>query len=215
MKAKLLISGLVVLLIIPVGGSMYRIIQMISGGPVTPDNARYFDLPWVLVIHAGGLSLFALLAVFQLATSMRRPTPRLHRVFGRVAAGAGISGALAGLWMVYAVPGQFAMQWPMDVARIIAASLILGFIAQGVCTAMRGSMGAHRRAMLRAMAVVFSAATQPFYYIPIMLIFGEPESGLAEALLFSSGWGINLIIVEWIIRRPLRNRALQAGEIYG
>lgn len=215
MKTRYMIFGLSALLVIPVSGSLYRITQMVSGGPVTPDNARFFELPWVLVLHAGGLSLFAILAVVQLATPLRQRAPRLHRIMGRFAALAVVGGALAGLWMVYAVPGQFDVQWPMDLARIVAAGLIVGFIANGICAAIRGRTEVHRRAMLRATAVVFSAATQPLYFIPILLVFGEPESGFANALLFSGGWGINLLVVEWIIRRPTYSPMISGEGFYG
>ena len=96
-------SGLIALAFIPVVAGMVRLTTLASwltgGGPLTPDNARFFGSPVPVVLHIVSVTLYSLLGAFQFAPGFRRKRPDWHRAAGRVVVVAGLVAALSGLWM--------------------------------------------------------------------------------------------------------------------
>src|SRR5664279_841460 len=68
-------AGLVLLSLVPVAAGMVRVTQLAGGGPVTPDNARFFASPVPVVLHIVCASVFCLLGAFQFVPWIRRRRP--------------------------------------------------------------------------------------------------------------------------------------------
>src|SRR5689334_5959865 len=136
--------GLILLAFIPVAAGMLRLTQLGGGGPVTPDNARFFGSPIPVVLHIVGVTIYAVLGAFQFSSGFRRRFPAWHRRAGRVLVVAGLVAALSGLWMAqfYAiVPADHPLEhaFRMLAGSGMAASIVLGFVA-----IRRGDVGQHQ-----------------------------------------------------------------------
>jgi hypothetical protein len=59
--------------------------------------------------------------------------------------------------------------------------------------------------MIRSVAIALVAGTQVFTLGLGGAIFGTGD--LAQALMITGAWAINLAVAEWAIRRPARRRA--------
>lgn len=120
---------------------------------VMPNMAHFLtDAPWALWGHVLGAPLALALAPFQLSEGLRARRPGLHRALGRVYA---LAVLVAGLSALGLVPTSIASPW----ART-------GFA--GLALAMRGDRAAHRRWMLRSIALTFAAVTLRLYMAPLM-----------------------------------------------
>jgi hypothetical protein len=60
--------------------------------------------------------------------------------------------------------------------------------------------------MMRGYAIGLGAGTQVFTHLPWILFFGVPDE-LTRALLMAAGWVINIIVVEWIIRKQRTHKS--------
>ena len=94
-----IVAGLILLAAIPVIAGAVRLASLAGGGPVTPDNARFFGSPIPVAIHIVGATLYCVLGAVQFAQNFRRRHPAWHRRMGRVLLVAGLAAALSGLWM--------------------------------------------------------------------------------------------------------------------
>ena len=65
-------TGLIVLAFIPILAGVVRLTALASGGPLTPQNARFFGAPIPVVLHILSVTIFSLLGAFQFAPSFRR-----------------------------------------------------------------------------------------------------------------------------------------------
>ena len=202
------VSGLIVLSLIPVIAGMVRL-SMLAGHPaITPDNARFVSAPLPVILHIIGATIYCILGAFQFAPRLRARHPRWHRMAGRVLVVAGLTAALAGLWMAQFYAIVPADNWLLHTFRLMAgsgmaASLVLGFLA-----IRRGDVSTHQDWMRRAYAIGLGAGTQAVTQLPPLLLFGPPDA-MTLALLMGMGWGINIAVAEWLIwRRWVRRRAV-------
>jgi hypothetical protein len=90
----------------------------------------------------------------------------------------------------------------------MAASIILGFNA-----IRRRDIANHRAWMARAYALALGAGTQALTQGIGNAVFGTSE--LNTALMLGAGWGINLAIVEYVIRarNPASRRARTPASV--
>ena len=203
-----IVAGLITLSLIPVVAGMVRL-TMLAGNPaVTPENARFVSAPLPVILHVVGATIYCIVGAFQFAPGLRARYPRWHRLAGRVLVVAGLTAALAGLWMA-----QFYAIVPADNCLLhafrllagsgMAASLVLGFLA-----IRRGDVGTHQDWMRRAYAIGLGAGTQAVTQLPALLLFGPPDA-MTLALLMGAAWGINLGVAEWLKwRRRVTRRAV-------
>ena len=204
-----IVSGLILLSLIPVIAGMVRL-TMLAGHPaVTPDNARFVMTPLPVMLHIIGATVYCLLGAFQFAPKLRARHPRWHRRAGRVLVLAGLTAALSGLWMAQFTTIVPADNWLLHVFRLLAGtgmatSLLLGFVA-----IRRGDVSTHQDWMRRAYAIGLGAGTQAVTQLPPLLLFGPPDA-MTLALLMGAGWGINIAVAEWLIRRRRRRRVVVA-----
>jgi uncharacterized membrane protein len=201
-KGEWLIPALLIALsLVPVLAGAARLSELASGVQVTPDNARFFASPLPVVVHIISVSLYSMLGAFQFAPGFRRRNSRWHRMVGKwILVPCGLAAALSGLWMTQFYP------WPkgdgelLYVFRLIFGSAILSSIVLGAFAAWRRDYARHGEWMMRGYAIGLGAGTQVFTHMPWLLFLGAPDE-LTRALLMGAGWIINIIVVEWIIRK--------------
>jgi uncharacterized membrane protein YozB (DUF420 family) len=178
-------------------------IDLLSRGQET-DPAHQAYPPWT-AIHFAAALLFAVLALTQLLSVVRRRHPRWHRYAGRVAIASGLVAAISGA----SVPFIFVPPHPL-VERLyilvyfsgVAACLLLGFRA-----ARRHDFNRHRRWMIRTVATVGAVMTQRLIFPLFFLVFGihgEAEFWLEFVGAFALGWAINAGLAEcWLRWNPV------------
>jgi uncharacterized membrane protein len=199
------IAGLLALTFVPVAAGIYRLITLAVGVEVTPENARFVDSPAPVVLHIVAVVLFAVLGAFQFSGRLRRRRPRAHRAMGRIVAPSGIVAALTGLWMTLFYPRTEYDSDLLTAIRVVVVCAMLISLVLGFAAVRRRDFARHRAWMIRGYAIGMGAGTQVFTLLPLTLVAGTPGP-LPRALLMGLGWGINVVLAEWIIRRPARRR---------
>jgi uncharacterized membrane protein len=151
-------------------------------------------------VHIVCAVLYATLGAFQFSSGLRRRRPNWHRVAGRLLVVLGLTVAFSALWMTAFYPhipgGELGHVFRLAFGTGMAASIILGFIA-----IRRRDVARHRAWMARAYALALGAGTQVLTLGIGNAVFGTSE--LNTALMLGAGWGINLAVVEYIIRARL------------
>lgn len=166
---------------------------------VMPNMAHYLpDAPLATYAHliAGPLAL--LLAPFQLWRGLRARFPALHRWMGRTY---GLSILIAGAGTLAMLPHFTGHSFAL-VGFAVLAVLWVAFTVLGIVRARAGDLAAHRRWMLRSVALTFAAVTLRII-MPFLMMAGW---SLEETYLVTAwaSWLINLAVLEvWQNRRAL------------
>ena len=203
-------AALIALAFIPLAAGAFRVTTLVGGAPVTANNLRFVTSPIPVLLHIASVTIYSLLGAFQFSAGLRRRWPGWHRAAGRILFGAGLVAALSGLWMAsfYAiVPADSPL---LHVLRLffgaaMAVSLVLGLLA-----IRRRNIGQHQAWMRRAYAIGLGAGTQALILIVPEVLFGKPDPDRL-ALLMGAAWVINLVVAEWLIRRPSRPRSREVS----
>jgi len=74
--------GLIMLSLVPAVAGTARLGQLGRGGPITPENARFFAMPLPVVLHILSVIPYSMLGAFQFSSSFRRRHRVWHRVSG-------------------------------------------------------------------------------------------------------------------------------------
>jgi uncharacterized membrane protein len=199
--------ALIILSLIPVISGSLRLIEVAGGPQLMPTNPRLDASPTPVVVHVLGSAIYAIFGALQFSPRLRRRHLNWHRRTGRILVGAGLAVAVSGLWMTLfysgAPGGDLLWTIRLLVGSTMAAAIVLGFTA-----IRRRNIAAHRAWMMRAYALGLGAGTQAF------------TEGMGEALIstgdlskassMGSGWAINAVVAEWVIRRPYVRRARRA-----
>ncbi|WP_062429822.1 DUF2306 domain-containing protein [Herbidospora daliensis] len=192
-------TGLVLLALVPSLAGGLRLAELSGGGPVTPGNARFFDLPLPVVAHIVGAVVYALLGAFQFVPSLRRGS--WHRRAGRVLVPAGLTVALSGIWMALAYDMPASDDGlPMTIMRVGVGGVMAFAIGYAVVAVRRRDFATHRAWMIRAYALAMGAGTQAFTHIPFAVAGVTPDDTGRFAAM-AAGWAINAAVAEWAIRR--------------
>jgi uncharacterized membrane protein len=205
-------AGLLLLSFIPIAGGAFRLTQLAGGAQITPANARFFASPLPVVLHVFSVTIFSLLGAFQFAPGFRRRHLAWHRAAGRILIPSGLMVALCGLWMTLFYP------WPKGDGellygfRLLFGSLMLVSILLGVAAIQRRNFVQHGHWMMRGYALGLGAGTQALTLMAWEVFLGKPEE-FPRALLMGASWVINLIVAEWIIRKPSTPRARTASAV--
>jgi uncharacterized membrane protein len=194
---------LIAVIVIPaIAGSM-RLVELAGGPHLMPHNPRITASPIPVIVHIVCGLLYAVLGAFQFSTGLRRRWPAWHRVGGRALVALGLAVAFSALWMTvfysHAPGGPLTYVFRLAFGSGMAASIILGFNA-----IRHGDVGGHRAWMARAYALALGAGTQAFTQGIGQAVLGKTE--LIFALTLGAGWVINLVVVEYVIRRRPRGR---------
>jgi uncharacterized membrane protein len=203
---------LVALVVIPAIAGCLRLVELAGGPHLLPANPRITASPVPVIVHIVCAVLYAILGAFQFSTGLRRRWPAWHRVAGRVLVVLGLAVAFSALWMTAFYPrvpgGELAHVFRLAFGTGMAASIILGFNA-----IRRHDVARHRAWMARAYALALGAGTQVLTLGIGNAIFGTSE--LNTALMLGAGWGINLAVVEYVIRArtPASRRARTPASV--
>ena len=192
---------LVALIVIPAIAGSLRLVELAGGPHLLPANPRITASPVPVIVHIVSAVLYATLGAFQFSTGLRRRWPAWHRLAGRVLVVLGLAVAFSALWMTAFYPrvpgGELGHVFRLAFGTGMAASIILGFNA-----IRRRDVARHRAWMARAYALALGAGTQVLTQGIGNAVFGTSE--LNTALMLGAGWGINLAVVEYIIRTRFR-----------
>lgn len=201
----LVLAGLLALTVVPVLAGTARLVQLATGAPVTPENARFFDSPLPVVVHVVGATLFVVGGAFQLVPAMRRRRLRLHRTIGRVVVPAGLAAAVSGLWMAVRYDLPASDDALLMVFRLVFGTGMVVALVLGAGALRRSDIRAHGRWMARGYAIGMGAGTQVLTNVPWVVVAGPPGHAVRAWLMFA-GWAINLVVVELVLRRARRPR---------
>ncbi|MFD4669886.1 DUF2306 domain-containing protein [Lentzea sp. NPDC058450] len=200
---KLVPAAIILFSVIPVLGGVLRLTELGGGAEITPDNARFFASPVPVVLHAVTVSVYSLLGAFQFAPGLRRRRPAWHRGAGRLLVLCGLVGALSGLWMTVFYPKPADVGALLTGIRLVFGTAWAVFLVLGLRAIRRRDVPAHRAWMVRAFAIGLGAGTQAVLLSAWIAATG-PLDQFAKAVLMLAAWVINLVVAEWILRRPVR-----------
>lgn len=153
------------------------------------------EVPLALYAHIIGGPLALVLAPFQLWRGLRAARPRLHRAMGYAyVASVLLAGAGALLMLPHFLGSPFAAT-----GFAALAVLWIGFTLRGVALARAGARAAHRRFMLRSVALTLAAVTLRLIMAPLM------EQGWTVVETYEvtawAAWLPNLALMEIYVRR--------------
>jgi len=177
--------------------------------PRNPFDRRFVLAGLAVPAHFFGAGLALGLAPLQLWEGLRRRLPRLHRLAGGLYAAGVLSGGLSGLLLA---PNAHA-GWASGSGFLLLALAWLAVTAVGLREAVAGRIAAHRRWMLRSVALTGAAIT-----LRLTLGVGQGLLQLPFATVYVfaawSCWTVNLLAVELWLRRAdavARRPALSAA----
>lgn len=190
------------LCIIPVGGTLYRSAEIVLTGHWAFEFSPEMVDRLPLFIHGIAMLAFLVGGAVQFSARIRTQRPQLHRRLGRVAGMGAILGGLSGIWMTLL---HLEISTPLLLAgRLLFGSAMAGFAVLAIHAAMQRRVQDHRAWIIRSYAIAFNAASFPVFYLPVVLIVGEP-SPLLDDTFQVAGWMLNLSIAEkFFINRPTR-----------
>ena len=193
-------TGLILLSFVPVVAGAARVSELSAGPAVTAANERFVTAPVPVVVHIISATIYCLLGAFQFVPGLRRRRIGWHRAAGRLLVPCGLAVALSGMWMAayYARPPGDGVA--LTVMRFIVGPAMVVFIVVGFLAVRRGDITRHRAFMMRGYALGLGAGTQAFTHLPWIVFLGQPSEGV-RAVLMAAGWGINIVVAEWLIRR--------------
>jgi len=171
--------------------------------PHDPFMVRFALAGMAVPAHFFGAGLALLLVPLQASGRVRRRMPTLHRIGGGLSVGGILVAGLGGLVMAT----QAHRGWLTGVPFTLLALTWLTTVGLGVHHAIRRDFIAHRRWMLRCMALTTAAIT-----LRIMLAGGLAMQLPFDAVYIFAAWGswlVNLALCEawlrwpaWRARRP-------------
>jgi len=143
------------------------------------------------------------LVPFQLWNGLRASKPGLHRLLGRAYGIAIVLSGLSGLWLALTTEAGAVAAWGFGLLAIAWLATTI----RGIGLAMQGDRLAHRRWMIRSIALTLAAVSlrlQVFATLLLDLPFDTAYSAIAWLC-----WVPNLIVAELVLRRgtSLRLRA--------
>lgn len=151
-------------------------------------------LAFLLHVLLGPIALAA--GAAQFFPTLRAARPSLHRWTGRIYVAACFVAGAAGLWLaLHAVGGPVAAA-----GFALLAMAWIGTTAQAFRHALARDFARHRRWMIRSFALTFAAVTLRLQ-MPGLFALGL-DYPAASVILSWSCWIPNLLVAEWLARRP-------------
>ncbi|MGO3232297.1 MAG: DUF2306 domain-containing protein [Microbacterium sp.] len=203
----LIAAGLIVLALIPSLAGAVRVGEIATDAPVTPENARFIEMPLPVILHIVGALVYSLVGAFQFLPGLRRRHIGWHRFAGRyLLVPAGLIVALSGLWMTafYDVPLIDGLA--LQISRYLVGVLMAVSIVLALVAIARRDIPHHGAWMIRAYALAMGAGTQVLTSAPFAILFGTP-SEFWRLVQMDAGWLINIVVAEIIIRRTILRKS--------
>jgi hypothetical protein len=214
-KEWCILISLFLLSFIPAFAGLLRIIEILGGPAIIPENPRVIANPLLTFMHILSAFIFCIFGAFQFLDSIRRDAPKWHRVNGSLVALAGIILGGSGLWMTHFFPLPIELQGNLlYVARLIFGAAMIIFILLGFAYIRNRQIALHRSSMIRAYALGQVASTQTLIGLVWLVVFRQESIGFTRDLLMTFAFMINIIIAEWVIIRLNKiNYTKQASTI--
>jgi uncharacterized membrane protein len=191
---------LIFLSLVPLAAGIVRLISLVNGSEITPDNARFFEAPIPITLHVIYSLVFCVLGAFQFNARFRHHKLNWHRRAGRLLMVCGLGAAITGLWMTHFYLLEPHIQHKLlYVFRMLIGTAMVTSILLSLLAIRRKKIAAHRAWIIRGYAIGQGAGTQVLVMFPVMLL-SKPNT-LTVAVLMIASWVINLIIAEWAIRK--------------
>lgn len=160
--------------------------------------------PLAFYAHVVLAPVALMLVPFQLWQGLRRERPAIHRMLGRAYGIAVMASGAGGLWLAINTEAGSLAAWGFG----LLAFAWLGTTGWGIAMAMRGDRIAHRRWMIRSIALTLSAVTLRIY-LGMVFGFGLDFNTAYPAIAWLC-WVPNVIVAEMVLRWP-RTRQVQAA----
>jgi hypothetical protein len=112
--------------------------------------------------------------------------------------------AVTGLWMTLTYPWPAGDGWLLYAERLVVGSAMLLSVALGIIAIGRRQFVRHGEWMIRAYALGMGAGTQVLTHLPWFLLSDVAPGETPRAVMMGLGWLVNVVVAEWIIRRPAR-----------
>jgi hypothetical protein len=110
--------------------------------------------------------------------------------------------ALSGLWMAHFYPWPEGDGLLVYIERLFFGSAMVASVVLAANAIRRRDFASHGRWMTRAYAVGLGAGTQVLTHLPWFVLVGGKPGELPRAVMMGAGWVINVVVAEWIIRKP-------------
>lgn len=194
-------AALVALSLVPAIAGTVRLAGLASGEPVTPENARFVAAPLPVMIHIPAAMVYSLLGALQFAPAFRRRHRTLHRIAGRVLVPSGLLVALTGLWMAHFYAWPAGDGYAVYLERLVVGVAMTASILLALLAIKRRDFASHGEWMIRAYAIGLGAGTHVLTHLPWFVFADGAPGEAARGVMMGAGWGINVLVAEWIIRR--------------
>jgi uncharacterized membrane protein len=204
--------GLILLCIIPILGGVARINDLLGNAKITPDNERFFTAPKMVIVHIIISCIFGIVGAFQFSPGFRKQNSKWHRTVGKPLIAFGLISALTGLWLTFYFPRAIGDGPTLYYVRLIVGFSMTLFIFMSIFAIQNRNFKKHGEWMMRGYGLGLGAGTQVFTHLPWILVIGTLPTGLVRDAAMASGWLINFLVVEWIIRRKLSLKSNTALE---
>jgi hypothetical protein len=192
---------------IPAIGGLIRILELVGGPVIAPENSRASSHPFPIMLHILASFLFCIVGAVQFMPSIRRFYPKTHRIIGRIVVVAGGIAAASGLWMTHFFDFPEDLQGSLLYwVRMVLGTMMIGFIAWAIIAIKSRNIFQHSASMLRAYAIGQGASTQSILGISWHIFFKSEAIGPAREGLMVFAWFLNLLLAEILIRRFLSNK---------
>ncbi len=204
-----ILSLLFQLLCLLVAVMAFRYLYVNMGGAPGSFESKFPSSGWDVPAHFFAAGLALALVPLQLNGWIRTRAPSLHRIGGWLSVAAILMGGVSGLSLAVDAHGG-ALTAP---SFSILALLWLLTMGNGVRHALAGNLLAHRRWMMRCIAITSAAIT---LRLTQGILMGVLHWDFEAAYPVSAWlcWPFNLLVCEVLLRRG-RFRALPAGRRSG
>lgn len=187
------------MLALAAGIAAYGMSFMWRGVDAFPDQllTSFYRWPWAIWFHVafGGIALVT--GALNFRHSIRRTRPAVHRRLGEIYL---LSCALlgsAGLFLSFFAYGGLANR--LGFLGLAVATLITTSMAYRAARARR--FNDHRRWMIRSYAMILAAVTLRIE-LPLLAVYFQAFDPAYRIVAWSC-WVPNLVVAEWLARRPL------------
>ncbi len=194
-------TGLIILCVIPMLGGIARISDLFGNGKITPENARFFTAPSIVILHIVISCFFGILGALQFSPGFRKRNIHWHKTAGKPLIASGLISALTGLWLTYYFPKAEFDGPTLYFVRILVGVCMSFCILKAILAIRKRNFKNHGEWMIRGYALGLGAGTQVLTHLPWLIFTGTIPTGFVRDAAMASGWLINFIAAEWIIRR--------------
>lgn len=185
--------------LIAVGSYRFLIADVALVMPAMLHHA--LERPVMFYLHVGLAPIALALLPVQFSKGLRKNRPAVHRWLGRLYGGAILLAGISGIWLAYTTE-----EGPVAAAGLGLLSVVwLWTTGTAIWHAMKRRIVQHRAWMIRSAALTLAAVTLRVY-LPI----GAATVGFEASypIICWLAWVPNLMLAEWILRRPARVAAV-------